>query len=239
MHENWKRIWEKRKLDPHLKLSIADLIAADGFDYGAGKISEENWRIYAKSLIDKLSIREKDSVYEVGCGSGALLYALREYLPIKIGGADYSQNLIDIASRYFDDAPNFIQSSSPDFKCLEANKIDETLKYDILLSNGVFHYFDLNYAEEVLLKMLKKANRFVYILDIPDIKTSAASQKMRADKLSTEEYEKKYAGLPHTYYDRDWFLSIAHRQNLRCEITNQSIPNYAQNEFRFCCLIYK
>ena len=57
--------------------------------------------------------------------------------------------------------------------------------------------------------------------------------------LSPEEYKRKYSELQHTYYDRGWFTSIAVENGLTCETFNGFVPNYAQNEFRFGCIIRK
>lgn len=149
---------------------------------------------------------------------------------IKVGGNDYSAGLIDVAQRAF---------PGSDFQCLEAAAIDAQDKYDYVISNSVFHYFDLEYAKKVLLKMLDKARLGVCILEIPDLKTKDQSESLRRNMLTAEEYEKKYAGLKHTYYDREWFALIANEYDLNIEIFDGCVPNYAQNQFRFGCLILK
>lgn len=78
-------------------------------------------------------------------GGGAFLYALSEQNKIKVGGNDYSAGLIDVAKRTF---------PGVDLQCVEAAEIDTQKKYDYVISNSVFQYFDLGYAKNVLLKML-------------------------------------------------------------------------------------
>jgi len=231
MENRWRDVWSRRHADERSNLALHDLIALDGFDSGAGKIEVEDWREYARRVARKLNLNDETSVYEVGCGAGAFLYALCEQYNLKVGGVDYSAGLIAAAQKAF--------PRSRDFQCLEAAAIDTNEKYDYVISNGVFHYFDLDYAKKTLLKMLDKAKCGVCILEIPDLKTRNQSEKFRRDMLTTKEYEIKYAGLHHTYYDRDWFASIVKEHDIKIEIFNGCVPNYAQNKFRFGCLILK
>lgn len=228
MENNWKKIWSSRNALQISEINLIDLIALDGFDAGAGKIEIEDWRKYASSISAKLNLKAGDSVYEVGCGGGAFLYALCENLQLKIGGNDYGEGLINAARKVF---------PSGDFECVEAAKIDTKTKYDYVISNGVFHYFEEVYAEDVLLKMIEKSRNGVCVLEIPDIKTRSESEKMRRELLSHEEYEKKYKGLQHTYYDRAWFVNVAEKSGRHCEVFDGCVPNYAQNKFRFGILI--
>lgn len=43
-------------------------------------------------------------------------------------------------------------------RVLEAIDLDDTKKFNFLISNGVFHYFELNYARKVMLKMISALN---------------------------------------------------------------------------------
>ena len=228
MENKWQEVWSRRHADEHLNLALHDLIALDGFDSGAGKIEVEDWREYVRRAAEKLNLTGETSVYEVGCGAGAFLYALHEQHNIKVGGNDYSAGLIAAAQRAF---------PGSDFYCLEAAAIDTEKHYDYVISNSVFHYFDLNYARKVIMKMLDKASCGVCILEIPDLKTKNQSEKLRSDMLTKKEYQKKYAGLQHTYYDRDWFASVAKERDMKIEIFDGFVPNYAQNCFRFGCYI--
>ena len=88
----------KNKSDRVDDYILETLIKADGFDIGAGSFILKNWKIYTQEFYNKLSIKPSESVYDVGCGSGAFLYPL--YLSnIKVGGVDYSSPLVDLANR--------------------------------------------------------------------------------------------------------------------------------------------
>lgn len=232
MYDKWHEIWGRRNASDEINITLEDLIALDGFDSGAGKIAVEDWQEYARRITEKLNITNGKSVYEVGSGSGAFLFALRQLNDIDVSGCDYSAGLINTAQCVF---------PSQDFQCIEAIEIDPRVKKDFVISNAVFHYFELNYAREVLVKMLHKANvgGSVCILEIPDLKTREQAESLRRTSLTFEEYEKKYSGLHHTYYERNWFVSLAAEYGLKCETFDGCVPNYAQNQYRFGVLIRK
>lgn len=230
MSNDWKNIWNKRKLIDSANFSLDELIALDGFDTGAGKIRSQDWRNYAAKVAAMLNLKKDHSIYEVGCGSGAFLYALNEVIHIKTGGNDYSQPLIETAKLVF---------PGSDFECIEASQINTDNKYDFVISNSVFHYFDTQYAKNVISKMIEKSHSKICILEIPNAQRKEEAEKMRRDQLSIEEYEKKYAGLNHTYYSKDWFASIGKDFGLEYEIFDGCIPNYLQNDFRFGCIFHK
>lgn len=228
--QNWKDIWGRRAHVREDKLDLAALIKLDGFDTGAGHIEASDWQTYAGVIAEKLTIRNGDSIYEIGCGAGAFLYALRKMHTLNVGGLDYSAALIEAASRAMPDG-NFVAD--------EAKLVETDLQYDYVISNSVFHYFTQEYAAEVLARMLKKAKTAVAIMEIPDLHTKFESETLRRDTLSVEAYEKKYAGLEHTYYERDWFKHQALLHGCSCEVFDGCVPNYAQNKFRFGVLIKK
>ena len=223
MNGKWHEIWGRRNASEAINISHEDLIALDGFDCGAGKIAVEDWQEYASRITEKLNITDGKSVYEVGSGCGSFLFALRQLNDIDVSGCDYSAGLIKTAQRVF---------PGQDFQCIDAIEIDSRVKKDFVISNGVFHYFDLNYAREVLVKMLHKANvgGAVCILEIPDLRAREQAESQRRTSLTVEEYEKKYSGLHHTYYERDWFVSLAAEYGLKCETFDGCVPNYAQNQ---------
>ncbi len=230
MEDRWHEVWNRRNANASMALDLNDLIALDGFDSGAGKIEIDDWRKYASRVSDKLRLKDGNSVSEVGCGSGAFLYALRERHKLKVGRNDYGLGLIETALRVF---PN------EDFQCIEASKINLQAPYDVVVSNSVFHYFDQTYARKVIDNMMQKATSAVCIFEVPDIETRDQVEKLRREMLTAEEYEKKYAGLSHTYYSSDWFSEIAKENGVKYEIFDGLIPNYAQNQFRFGCIVYK
>lgn len=170
MENRWKNIWEKRSLRSNYEDILPELIRLDGFDGKTGKIELEAWLKYIDYIQDYIEIKDNDSIFEIGCGSGAFLYPF--YMKgHDVGGIDYSKTLITAARKVWN-AP---------VECMEAINLQTNSKYDVVLSNSVFFYFpNLAYAEQVILKMITKANRIVAILEVPDIQMYEISEIGRA-----------------------------------------------------------
>lgn len=229
MENRWKNIWEKRMLNSDYEDVLTELIRLDGFDGKTGKIEQEAWLKYIEYIQEYIGIKENDSIFEIGCGSGAFLYPFYTQ-GHKVGGLDYSESLITAAKTLWN-AP---------VECMEAIELPVSPLFDIVLSNSVFFYFpNLEYAEKVILKMIEKANRVVAILEVPDAHLYEVSEKMRRGVIGEEEYRIKYAGLHHLYYEKDWFRSLGEKYGLKTSITNQSIDHYKNNDFRFNCIFTK
>ncbi|MGP1561791.1 MAG: hypothetical protein ACTTIC_06860 [Helicobacteraceae bacterium] len=81
----WKDIWNSREARVQRYLLEA-LIKADGYDTASGAISVDSWLESAKDIMERLEIKNGASVYEIGCGSGALLYAMQMQDPSMVAG---------------------------------------------------------------------------------------------------------------------------------------------------------
>ena len=223
----WKGIWNKNERINKIILEM--LIKADGFDSGAGSFDVDDWKEYTNEFYAKLNIQNSDSVFEIGCGSGAFLYPL--YLQgNRVGGVDYSSVLIELANKIM-----------PQANCLEKEAINiDDSSYDFIISHGVFHYFEsLEYAKLVIEKMIKKANKKIAILDINDKAKEDIYHKTRMGAMSKEQYQEKYKDLDHTFYDKDWFVSIAKEFGLKVEIFDQDFENYTNSKLRFNVIMEK
>lgn len=226
--QNWKTVWDGR-VAGKAGSPLQALIDLDGFDSGAGRIGESAWRDYVREIVHRLGMRPGQSVFEIGCGSGAFLLPLRE-AGMHVAGLDYSSALIAAARRAIPDG---------DFRVAEAADFTAASRsYDFIVANSVFHYFpDDAYAERVLAEMLAAADKAVAILELPDQARRSEAEAARRALLSKQEYETKYAGLAHRYYSRETFRAAAQRRGFEAEISNQAIAGYAQNAFRFNCLM--
>jgi len=224
----WKEIWNK---DERVnKIILETLIKADGFDSGAGSFAVNDWIDYTNEFYTMLNISELDSIYDIGCGSGAFVYPLylKEH---KIGGVDYSMILINLA--------NTIMPNS-DFTHQEAIDMDLSKKYDIVLSHSVFHYFkDLDYAHNVIKKMIDKSNNQIAIFDINDESKKYAYNRVRMGSMTVNEYEDKYKGLEHMFYSKEWFYTIAKELNVDITIFDQTFKNYTNSSLRFNVIMKK
>jgi trans-aconitate methyltransferase len=226
---DWKAIWNRRQWNG-TDTVLEGLIAADGFDQGAGKIAVEEWERYTGRVSTWLKLAKDDALFDVGCGSGAFLYPFYRS-GHRVGGIDYSDALIAVARRTM---------AGMDFSAAEARELNDQETYDAVVSNGVFHYFpDLGYAEQVLHKMIKKARKAVAVLEVPNLDLQEQSERARAAALPPGEYESKYTGLRHQYYSKSWFEEMGARYDCQVRILDQQIEGYGNNRFRFNALFYK
>ena len=218
----WKHIWNK---DERVnKIILEMLIKADGFDSGAGSFGVDEWIRYTKEFYEKLAIANNDTIFDVGCGSGAFLFPLN-LKNHEVAGVDYSIILIELAKKIM------VENN---FSTIEAINIDETTKYDFVISHSVFHDFpNLDYAKEVITKMVKKANKKIGIFDINDKDKEDIYHNIRMGSMNKDEYEKKYQGLKHMFYTKDFFNQFAHDNGLKIEIWDQSFEDYENSKLRF------
>jgi len=235
---NWKSIWEKRVLDKNNLVNktkeeiFFELKKTDGFDISNNGLTVEEllqqYKMVAEKYKSFFGNKKIESVFEIGCGCGANLY-LFEQDGITTGGIDYSKTLSDIAK---------IILKSKDITCNEAKEVTTILKYDVLLSNGVFSYFyDLNYSYSVLEKMFYKANNAVFIQEVYNADKEKEFIDYRIQNV--EDYENKYKDLPKLFYPKNFFIDFAEQHNMYIEIVNSNMKNYWNYPFIFDCYMYK
>lgn len=237
---DWKNVWENKNvcgLDLNRdEFSVfCDLKKADGFD-----VNVKNEQIYFRGFYDEwismyktvmeLSNDELNSVYEVGCGSGVNLFMFLKRMNghVELGGIDYSIGLIN-------NARNII--SSNDLVCGEAREIDEQVKYDLVMADSVFQYFEnLTYAEIVLRKMISKANKIVYIGEVHD--EDLKDEWLEKRRASMENYDEVYRGLPKLFINKKWIEKIAANYDRQVMYTISQNKEYWNSQYIFNCYIY-
>ncbi len=221
----WKSVWDARRLDPSRGTLLAKLMAADGLDTGFGDMAEAPWREFIRGFANVFALSSGDRVLEVGCGAGAFLLDLYEH-GVEVAGIDRSLALVEIAR---------VAMPTGRFTVAEATAFAATEPFDVVVSCGVFLYFEsYDYARAVIQRMARTAVRGVAILDVPDRAIEAEALAYRRASFGPEEYAVRYAGLDHLYYDRQWLadeLEECGLSNVRTE--SQSIPGYANGKFRF------
>ena len=229
--QNWQQIWNKRGHTEETPHDLQRLLEIDGYDSGAGRIAAEDFRKYVCVIGERLAISDGSSVYEVGCGAGAFLFALCETYDLRVGGCDYAPPLIAMVRRLFPVGA---------WDVVEAAEIVTVPRYDVVFARGVFHYFpNFDYARRVLERMIAKADSAVAILEVPNVETREDAERVRRDELTPELYEEKYRGLEHLYYAPQWFGEIADKNGCDWERFDHRVPNYAQSRFRFDVVIRK
>jgi SAM-dependent methyltransferase len=223
MENNWRSVWQSRATNKKIN-DLSELIKLNGWDSPTGEFGINKWLAYTEHVSRHIGIQEGDTIFEIGCGSGAFLYPFYRQRH-EIAGIDYSEALINIAKRLMPESV---------FNIMEAIEIKTEKKYDIVLSNGVFFYFpDLSYAKEVLVKMLKMAIRKVAVLEVNDESKKDLWLRSRLSALGEEEYKKKYKGLNHLFFTRDFFETVAEENSWAVTFVYSPEDIYPAAAYRF------
>lgn len=230
MQNNWQKIWNNRQIQTGEDKTLSALLAADGFESLGKQFTEANWLEFVQQIGTKLKIQPDDSLFEVGCGGGAFLYPFyQEGNPVS--GIDYSENLVKIARDFMPEAT---------INLAEAIDIPKEKKFDKVVSFGVFHYFpSYDYAAIVTRSMVEIANKSIGIFDLPDLSKKETAFETRKAAIGETEYEEKYQGLQHLFYQKDWFEEILKDEPVEITFEDQSLENYINSKHRFNVFIHK
>lgn len=217
---NWEDIWNNRKIEIESDV-LTTLFKADGYDSGAGLMTKEIMNTYSMYIINSMGIRPGNSVFEIGCGAGALLYSM-SHNGILINGCDYSEALIKIVNQFLNGT----------FYVSHANSFCTDVMYDYVFSAGVFHYFHTyDYAIDVVKRMLCISKNSIAVFDIPDLEKKDESESKR--RKADENYDIKYNELRHLYYDKTWWLNLANELGCDMHIEDQCMKRYENSKFRY------
>jgi trans-aconitate methyltransferase len=225
----WKEIWNQRQVEDTGEV-LEMLLKADGYDSAFGAMGTDAFMDFIDNVEKELAVSPGDSIFEVGCGAGAVLYPFftRGH---DVGGIDYSVPLIDKASEMM---PGMAFSAN------EAIHMDTETHFEIVLSCGAFIYFEnFDYAESVLHRMLKKSVKAVGIFDVSDLDLKQEAETFRRNGMGAETYAAAYEGLHHLYYPKSFFENIASDAGCRIRIFPQSIEGYRNSAYRYNVLIWK
>lgn len=236
MENNWKSLWKYRLVNQKILQSgnmrniFLELKKCNGFDVVGDGLTYEALLDQYVQIKTNISSNEEEinSIYEVGCGSGANLY-LFEKDGMQCGGVDYSEGQIAVARQVL---------HTEDLLCEEAINTPVEPMYDGVLSNSVFSYFvNEEYALEVLEKMYKKARYSIAIIDIHD--KEKKSEYITFRKKVVEDYEKRYKDLPKLFYSKEFFTEFAEKHDLDIIFKKSDVKEYWNNHFIFNCYMYK
>jgi trans-aconitate methyltransferase len=203
-------------------------MALAGYDSATSSLDPETHYVQVRYVQDRLGIRPTDTVYEVGCGAGSMLYSLRPACA-GVGGSDFAGSLVALAREVL---------GAVDLTVTEAAAVPAEPAYDVVLSNGVFIYFpDPDYARQVVHRMVAKARRAVAVLDVNDAATRAEFEAVRQARQG--DRGSGYTDLRQLYLERDFFGQIGRELGLVCRIEQSVMTNSANGGYRFNVLLFK
>jgi len=225
MTGRWQDVWAARRLDATKASTLEQLMAADGLDTGFGSVTEAGWREFVMRTASALGLGQGSRVFEVGCGAGAFLYPLHE-AGCSVGGLDQSEALVRYATAAMPEG-QWTQG--------DASTLEPAEAWDVVLACGVFMYFpDPGYARGVIARMAAKATRAIAILDLPDVARREEAMAFRRGAMGEAEYDAKYRGLDHLFYDRSWMKRVLIEVGATdVRIEDQQVSGYQNARFRF------
>lgn len=125
----------------------------DARDYAENSSAQELW---AKELINKLSLQGDEYLLDIGCGDGKITYSIAEKLSNgMVVGIDRSVSMLGLAREQFV-LPNLF------FYTMDATKIDLNEMFDVVFSNAALHWIMDHRA--VLDGLKKHLNRHAKVL---------------------------------------------------------------------------
>jgi len=194
----WKSIWSGKRFDGKTAPCLADLIRINGFDTGVGSYTEQEWSGMVGDALQRMNAKNGMNILDIGCGSGAWLYAASIYNNLNAWGIDYSQSLVDVA-RIAMPGGVFLNGEA-----LHLNSLLEDVNFDLIVSHSVFQYLpSRGYAMEVLAAAYEKlvSGGCLALMDLNDEECEEMYHSERAASYrSPGEYESAYKGLEHLFF---------------------------------------
>ena len=228
---NWQKIINKAINDKVDDLDLQSLPTIERLlKVNDMKISVEN---FYKSF-EWLSKFKAEKVLEIGCGSAPILYMLQSK-GSQIFGIDPLEDLIKYASKSMP-AGNFDCTDALNINFLDKKGKKE--KFDLILCNSVFQYFDHeNHVMESInanLKKLKKGGTFI-ISDLFDVnkKNEYISFRKKELKVSDRQWDQMYKDIRHIYLDPEKVKSTLSKLGFFTKIKKPSFYLSNHRSFRF------
>ena len=230
---SWKDIWRAKGAKAPSDPTITDLMVLNGYDSGAGLAAFDALDAFSARVGVRLDIKSGVRLLVVGCGSGAWLR--RHYLNgVHVSGVDFSAAHLRVA-RHMMPAGGFVAADARSLPYPDA-------EFDVAAAGSCFLYLpDVQAASDAfgeLIRVLRPGGRGV-VTDLPDEKMRIESETFRRDELGQTEYERRYAGLVHQYFNRDGMISLSEQLGCRATTTTQEIAGYGNSPYRFNLWIEK
>jgi ubiquinone/menaquinone biosynthesis C-methylase UbiE len=177
--------------------------------------------------VSALGIRRGDSVYEVGCGAGAVLFELQS-LCGRIGGLDYAASLLRTAS-------GVLRSS--DLRHDDASELPTLPSYDFVLSVGAFLYFpSVQHTQAVLERMAQKAGRGVAIVDVNDADKEESAKTVRRAAIAETPYPT--TAPEQLFVAKSVFEEFARQRGMRCRFDDCVVRRSINSRYRYNVFLF-
>ena len=201
MSSPWHRIWHRKgqvALPPDPADRLRVLMEVGGHTTALGGVSEAELRAAVRRMAEVLGVPPGGGLVDVGCGGGAVLYAMRPR-PARVVGVDPSAPSLALARAALPDAL-FLPGEADALPVPDGD-------FDGALSCGVMAYFpDLAYTRRALAEMvrvLRPGGRGL-IVDLMDAGLRDEREALRRAVRAPGEGDRPHAGLPLLYLDRAW-----------------------------------
>lgn len=214
----WRDIWTQK-----FGRDDAPLHHADGFDL----LSEAQWAALVSAFKRVVGSVEGRDVMEVGCGAGAFLQYFREAK--SLSGVDYVPAAAQRIARHL--SGKFYHAGADALPFADAS-------FDLVLSFGVFFYFDsLAYARRALDEMLRtlRPRGDIFIFDVNDADKRDLAAQIRAQE-GRKDIERSAAETSHLFYPKSFFLDYARSRDLKIAIVDETqlgAPFHSGVRYRF------
>lgn len=227
--QGWFDVWQakgKRALAEHRPPDLHELATLAGYDSPTSALDLTQYDRQLRYVVDSLAIGPADTVYEVGCGAGALLSSLQN-MCAGVGGSDFAPALVEVARMVVD---------SDDLGVLEARAVPAQPRYDVVVSNGVFLYFpDDGYAWDVVVAMAAKARRAIGIFDVNDLATRTEHEGLRRAAYGPDGTRGRLGQL---YLERAAFWALADQLRMTCLIEDSVMTGSVNAPFRYNVMMF-
>ena len=181
-------------------------------------ININNWRKYGVNISKKLGIKNNDTIFEFGSGSGALLFLFKSKTK-KLFGCDYSKQLVK-ASKKIAPQLKIFYSESENY---QTSKI-----YNYVISSSMFEYVKLKKIKKIFSNMINSFNKGLFVGEILD-------KKYEKEFLKKFKKPKNY----YTFIDKKFFKNFCKNKKLKLKIYPSILPESAQKKYRYCVQVYK
>ena len=228
--EAWLAIWDgKGRAAPPLPADAAarteQLLRLGGYDSATASLDPARFREEIAHLVRQARVSPGGSVFEVGCGAGAVLATLATD-GHRVGGLDYAPALVAIARQAVPGA---------DLHCAEAVELPVEPRYDAIVSKGAFLYFpDADYARRALGRMAAKARHAVYVMDVNDAQREAEGRALRESLLGPARN-----GLDQLFLPRSLFEEEGARHGYEVRFDAASAGHTANGRYRYNALLVR